>query len=145
MGSQISCAPGAARARTKGGSFTELARRHDHSIATCVAFAALLTVLILNYSFRHGRLSTLPAFDDVTYLADGLQRLAVLKSGGVRGAWDDYLRHPPHSPYSECLAAAAFAVFGPHDWAPYGANGLLAFAFFLAANVLLRGISTCWC
>jgi 4-amino-4-deoxy-L-arabinose transferase-like glycosyltransferase len=34
----------------------------------------------------------------------------------------------------------AFVVFGPHDWALYAANGLLAFAFFLSANALLRKI-----
>ena len=35
------------------------------------------------------------------------------------------------------------ALLGKHDWAPYAANGLLALAFFVAADSLLAGMK--WC
>jgi hypothetical protein len=109
----------------------------------CACFAAVLTAMVLRYSFRHGRLSMYLRFDDIGYIDDGLYRLSALEQGGWRAVWKDYLERPPHSPYSDFFAMAALGVLGKHDWAPYAANGLLALAFFLAADSLLVGMKFC--
>jgi len=103
----------------------------------CAIFAGLLTGVIVQYSFRHGRLIQYPIFDDVGYFADGMMRVQAFHDGGFRAVWQQYRRNPPHSPYSDGLAALAFAVFGPRDWAPYLCNGLLALAFFVCVERLI--------
>jgi hypothetical protein len=106
----------------------------------CGLFAAIVTACILHYSSRHGRLSLVPQYDDVGYMADGARRLQTLYDHGIPGFFRQYLAHPPHSPYSDLLAMAAFAVLGIRDWAPYAANFLLAFGLFASVNYLLAGV-----
>jgi len=112
----------------------------------CAVLALLLTTLIIHYSLRHGRLSIHPSFDDIGYMASAMTRLEVFYGDPqhpYRPLIDfiaDYYHNPPHSPYSELLGVAAFAIFGPHDWAPYAANALLAFFFFFFADRLLSGV-----
>lgn len=102
--------------------------------------AGLLAAAVLNYSFRHGRLSVHPTFDDIGYMASGMERVEQFYEGGMRNVIRYYIQGPPHSPYSEMLAFAAFLLFGAADWAPYIANVPLAFCFFLAANHWLAGL-----
>jgi hypothetical protein len=103
----------------------------------CILLAAMLSGLILQYSIRHGRLIQYPTFDDVAYLGEGMVRLRSFYDGGFRAVWREYLKRPPHSPYGEAVAALAFALFGPHDWAPYLLNGVLALGLFVCADRLL--------
>lgn len=106
---------------------------------TCTIFAATVTLLVLQYSFRHGRLIVFPTFDDVGYFAEGADRLQTLYDSGVSGVYHQYIAAPPHSPFQAGMAVAAFALFGLRDWAPYALNSLLALGYFLAADWLLRG------
>jgi hypothetical protein len=98
-----------------------------------------LTLAVLQFSLRHGRLIVFPTFDDIGYLNDGLHRLQTLYDWGMGGVCSEYLRNPPHSPYSTLLAFAGFSLFGFRDWAPYAMNCLLALGYFLLADRLLRG------
>ncbi len=115
-------------------------RNRTAEFVVCALFALLLTAVIIRYSLRQGRLSLVPTFDDVGYMADGAARLQHLYDFGVLAFVAEYRRNPPHSPYSDLLAMAAFAVFGIKDWAPYAANSLLALAIFMGANALLPAI-----
>src|SRR5687768_5437288 len=96
-------------------------------MGVCAALAVLFTLVILRYSFRHGRLLLFPTFDDVGYFSEGVERLQILYDEGFRGLLGNYRHVAPHSPYSVYLAMLAFMVFGIHDWAPYAANALLLF------------------
>ena len=107
----------------------------------CMGLAATVTGLVLQFSFRHGRLSTFLRVDDVGYISDGMVRLTALEQGGWPAVWKDYLQRPPHSPYSDFFAMAALAVFGKHDWAVYAANSLLALAFIIVADRVLNGMA----
>ncbi|MDB5290558.1 MAG: hypothetical protein JWL69_1799 [Phycisphaerales bacterium] len=102
-------------------------------------FAAAVTLAIIQYSLRHGKLILFPFYDDVGYLADGLFRLQTLYDFGADGLASTYRTLPPHSPYSTFMAIVGFALFGYHDWAPYVTNSLLALGYFLLADRLLRG------
>ncbi|MDB5171379.1 MAG: hypothetical protein JWN51_152 [Phycisphaerales bacterium] len=98
-----------------------------------------VTLVILQFSLRHGRLMLFPYYDDVGYLADGLFRLQTLYDFGLNGLVSTYRTLPPHSPYSSFMAFVGFALFGYHDWAPYVTNSLLTLGYFLLADRLLRG------
>src|SRR5437763_5515397 len=95
--------------------------RHHAGVrwAVCVAFATVLTLLILQYSFNHGRLILYPTYDDCGYMVDGLMRVQMFYDYGWLGVGVQYLAYPPHSPYSTFMASLGFALFGSHDWAPY--------------------------
>ncbi|MDB5301634.1 MAG: hypothetical protein JWO87_3297, partial [Phycisphaerales bacterium] len=98
-----------------------------------------MTLAIIQFSLRHGKLILFPYYDDVGYFADGLFRLQTLYDFGVDGLASTYRTMPPHSPYSTFMAFVGFALFGYHDWAPYVTNSLLALGYFLLADRLLRG------
>ena len=104
-------------------------------------FAAVVSLAVLQFSFRHGRLVALPGYDDVGYFADGVQCLQAFYDAGVPGLVRLYKEIPPHSPFESAMALTAFTLFGIHDWAPYVLNSLLALTYFLAADRFLRGIS----
>jgi hypothetical protein len=93
----------------------------------------VLTLLSLQFSFAHARLSIPPAYDDVTYFGDAIQRAKLFHQEGVVAVMEHYVSNPPHAPLSAVLAAAGFLLFGPHEWAPYLMNALLLCSFLLFA------------
>ena len=110
-------------------------------MGVCAAFAVVFTLVILQYSFRHGRLILFPAYDDVDYFAEAVEAVQVFYDHGFVALLKHYRDRPPHSPYSSGLATVAFLVFGIRDWAPYAANALLLFGFFAFADYLLKGVA----
>ena len=107
-------------------------------------FLLLLSVLyawfLVNFSYEYGRLATAIGYDDIVYFNDGLTRLRVFYERGVLDFLRDLGRNPPHSPFSTLLAAAAFAIFGIRDWAPYIANALVVFAMLLLVRHVVRSM-----
>ena len=109
-------------------------------LVICSVFACFITIWMVACSISSGRLSIYPRFDDVAYLDDGLRRLSILHEHGCSALAADYRLWPPHAPVSTALAFGAFEICGPHDWAPYAANGLLVFGYlFLGSFLLPRG------
>jgi hypothetical protein len=111
-------------------------------LALWVLIAAAFSALIIQYSYTHGKLLCPPWYDDVSYFEDGLHRLHLFYREGIGAVLKDYVRFPPHSPFSSALAVGAFALMGVHDWAPYVANGLiivglLAFLDYLTRDLIL--------
>lgn len=98
-----------------------------------------LTGLTLWYSYYYGRLTSPPGYDDVVYMMDGIRRLRLMQHEGWLAVWQDAIASRLHSPYSIYFAFASFLLFGPHDWAPYAANGLLVFGLLLAVDALCTG------
>src|SRR6202035_4253374 len=96
----------------------------------------IFTAVVVHWSFRFGRLSMDPVYDDVVYLLDARHRLADFHQQGIaellRSLWDK----SPHSPWSTAAAFAGFLIFGVNAWAPYAMNGLLVVGFLLAADHL---------
>lgn len=104
------------------------------------ALSAAFTAMVVQYSLRHGRLILFPSFDDVGYMADGIQRLHTFYIHGMAGFLGEYVRMPPHSPYSDLLATASFAIFGAHDWAPYAGSAILVLILLASIDSFLSGI-----
>lgn len=110
-----------------------------------VIFLILLSVIYacfsVNFSFEYGRLSTVIGYDDIVYFNDGLTRLRVFYERGIFDFLLDLGKNPPHSPFSTLLAAAAFAIFGVRDWAPYMANASVVFVMLLLVRHIVRSMS----
>jgi hypothetical protein len=87
-------------------------------LGLCIFFTALITMFVLQFSFRHGRLIALPSYDDIGYFNDGADRLQALYDAGVPALYQSYLHNPPHSPFETAMTMIAFATLGWHDWAP---------------------------
>src|SRR5438477_6809926 len=100
-----------------------------------LVLSALFTMVMVNYSFRYGRLAVGPTDDDCNYMVDALQRLNILFHSPKQFV-HNLVQFPPHSPFSSALAMVAFLVFGPHQWAPYVANGLVVFMMLLIIDFL---------
>jgi len=96
-----------------------------------VMFVGLLLVtagfarFVIEKSMDHGRLSGMPMYDDVVYFVDAMNRLEIYEREGWSGIGQDFVAHPPHSPFSTGLAFLCFLAFGKHDWSPYVGNTLL--------------------
>jgi hypothetical protein len=113
-------------------------------VALWAIVSIIFTLLIVQYSFVHGRLLMPAGYDDVIYLLDGLNRLEIWYGGGLWALALNWLHHPPHSPFSALLAIVGFSVFGIHDWAPYACDAviiftLLAFLDSMLGKLRLRG------
>ena len=102
--------------------------------------AAAFTSLIIQWSYRYGKLRAVPFYDDVIYMNDGLARLQVIDDGGWTAFIRSYRKHPPHAPFSTMAATFSYLVLGRHQWTPYATNfiiifGLLAFVDYLCAGL----------
>src|SRR5437868_5552699 len=103
--------------------------------ALYVVLSVLFTAVMVNYSFRFGRLAIGPTDDDCNYMVDALQRLNILFHSPKQFV-HNLVQFPSHSPFSSALAMVAFLIFGPHQWAPYVANGLVVFMMLLIIDFL---------
>ncbi|MCW8132353.1 MAG: glycosyltransferase family 39 protein [Planctomycetota bacterium] len=104
-----------------------------------VLVAAMFTWVLVDFSQRRGRLIAPPDFDDVVYMSDGMRRLRLFEQGGTWALLRDYAAVETHAPLSSALAFFGFLLLGPHDWAPYAMNGLLALGLLLGVDALMRG------
>jgi len=111
-------------------------------VVVAAAITIVLTVAIIQMSYRIGRLTHDPMPDDVGYLLAGYGYFHALETGGVSRMVGEYLESPPHSFLAAALAAGGFFVFGVQVWAPYAANGLVLFAYLLM--MLLSAIRCSW-
>ncbi len=106
-------------------------RRRRLGVLLCLPVPTLFTLVQVRHSLHGGRLAMPPTYDDVAFLRDGQIRLQAFFDRGPAAAAADVVRTAPHSPWSSGLAAAAFLVFGMHEWAPAAANGLLVLGVLL--------------
>lgn len=106
-----------------------------------LAFGAFFSLVLFHVAagmgrlVREGRLSLVPVYDDVTYLVDGMTRLAVLERSGIGGFIADLHAHPAHAPFMAVTSAFGFLLSGGAVWGPYALNSL--WVFFAAGVVLL--------
>ncbi|MDM0122290.1 hypothetical protein [Variovorax arabinosiphilus] len=104
----------------------------------CVCLFHVLAVM--GYLVREGRLSMVPVYDDVTYLIDGLSRLAVLDRAGIGGFVADLRAHSAHAPFMAATSAFGFLLSGGAVWGPYLLNSLWVFLVAALALQALRDI-----
>jgi hypothetical protein len=82
-------------------------------------FAIWLSFFFLNL---YGRLAAPATYDDVSYFIVAQAWIDRFGIGIVQGIGEFFLQH---APLSTLVAAVSFLLFGPYDWAPYIANGVL--------------------
>ncbi len=114
------------------------------TVRTALLLATVFTVLCLQWSLTHGRLSQDPTYDDCAYLYDGGKRLLTIYERGFGAFLSEAAKDPPHAPLSAFGATVAFALGGMHDVAPYALNGLIVFAFLLLVGYLGRTLPPRW-
>jgi hypothetical protein len=90
---------------------------------------SIVTMLIIFWSFEHGRLQYQMDYEDIITHIDGLKRWRDLSEGGVGVYLASYLKLPPHAPLHSLMASLGFMLFGVKDWAPYAVNAVVLFAF----------------
>jgi hypothetical protein len=93
--------------------------------------SVVITLVTLAWSSERGRLQYEVDYEDIITHIDGLERWRSLSEGSLREFLTEYLEGPPHAPLHSLMAAGAFAMAGPRDWAPYALNGVLVFFFLL--------------
>lgn len=113
-------------------------RREALAGVFALAGAALLTGLVLWFSYYYGRLILFPLYDDCGYLAEGARWVQRAREHSWR-VLSQYPTDVPHSPYATFLAAASFGICGIHDWAPYLASGWIVLAALLWTVRATRG------
>jgi len=99
--------------------------------AILVIVSIVITLVALAWSGERGRLQYEVDYEDVITHIDGLKRWRNLTEGGVGELIAEYINTPPHAPLHSLMAATAFALMGPQDWAPYALSGVLVFFFLL--------------
>lgn len=108
--------------------------------------AVLFTAMQIQQSLRTGRLISWFLFDDDSiYYVDALRRLMVFHEGGPDKLFLDFIQNGIHAPGGTLPAMLGFGLFGPHDWAPSAARGLVIFGLILfMAEYLCRGLPLIW-
>lgn len=101
------------------------------SVFVILAMVAVSAALNLSLSAREGALSMAPIYDDVGYLLDASVRLIFGGVNSIASIAVSFVASPPHAPMSTLTAISAFAMLGPHVWAPYVANAWILLAFCL--------------
>ncbi len=92
----------------------------------------------LGWSAQYGRLSIHSAYDDVSYLADGMGHAHRLRVEGVVACATELFRHPPHSPLMCVCAMIGFLCIGMHDWAPYAVHAGVLFLVLWCVSWMAR-------
>ena len=93
------------------------------------AIALITTILIISWSFEHGRLQYQMDYEDIITHIDGLKRWRDISEGGLGTYFGSYIKTPPHAPLHSMMATLGFMLFGVKDWAPYAVNALVLVAF----------------
>src|SRR5579871_2750787 len=109
--------------------------------AGLVLLAYLFTSQVCHYSRLHGRLATVPGYDDVVYLYSGYDLATAWHQLGFAGWADHYGRIASHAPYSELLAAFTFYLFGFKIRSAYIANVLLVIVFLAFLRYFFRPLA----
>jgi len=109
-------------------------------VPSCLFFLAITytAFLILN-SLHHGKLLAYPIYDDISYFTQALSLLDAARAGPL-SLLRDYTHSPPHSPIQIVMAAAAFAIFGVRNWAPYIPDALIVWGLLLATDAMLGSL-----
>jgi len=85
-----------------------------------------VTAYYVQNTLHFGRYIHPVGYDDIGYLADGLERLFSWHAGV--SLIKQHMLFPPHSPLYTYLAIAGFSLFGLVDWAPIAMTGIFIFA-----------------
>lgn len=108
--------------------------------AIVLVVSVLFTLFCVSTSKQKGRLLSAPNYDDVVYFNQGSQLLQTLNQQGIVGVWQFLEEKGLHSPYSVTLAAAAYAIGGFGEPAPYYANILVVVVYLSGLSWFLRAL-----
>ena len=72
------------------------------------AIALITTILIISWSFEHGRLQYQMDYEDIITHIDGLKRWRDISEGGLGTYFGSYIKTPPHAPLHSMMATLGF-------------------------------------
>ncbi|MBS0319980.1 MAG: hypothetical protein JSR18_05520 [Proteobacteria bacterium] len=108
------------------------ARLSGRAISGVALAVAAFAALQITYSLSYGRLAFPPTYDDVSYIADGLDLLRTGYGGSIRTWFTTPFTNVWHAPIAALQACLALAVSDRALWAVYASNALYAFGLALA-------------
>lgn len=117
------------------------ARNNFWTAVGLVVIAAGLVALVIQTSFRLGRLAGVPLPDDVGMFGYSAMMVRAFYEGGMGGVAQFYIHQPPHSPYTVLLIGLSYMLFGIHEWSPYVMNVFQIGAVLGLVYWLTRGMS----
>lgn len=98
---------------------------------------------VMSYLLRDGRLSMVPIYDDVVYLVDGLNRLAILDNKGLPSFLYDFIfTTPPHAPLVALTSVFGLLISSGAAWGPYLLSSVWIALVLLLGWVVLRGANS---
>lgn len=118
-----------------------MSRQSRSPILVIAALCVFQIAAVLAYLLRSGRLSIVPIYDDVVYLIDGIDRLAVLDRAGLWGLLGSFGSSVAHSPISSLFSGIGFLISGGAVWGPYLMNGTWLLTAVALAALVLRDLS----
>lgn len=99
----------------------------------------LITTLVnITFSFRLGRLSAPPLYDDVEYFASAIKILVFSEGNGFFSIIKAFLLDPPHAPLSTATGLLGFWLFGPSPVSAYIANAWVLAVYILTVLIISR-------
>jgi 4-amino-4-deoxy-L-arabinose transferase-like glycosyltransferase len=99
----------------------------------------LVTILVnITYSFRLGRLSAPPLYDDVVYFASAIKILTFSEGNGFFSVIKAFLLDPPHAPLSTATGLLGFWLIGPNPVAAYIASTWVLAIYILVVSIISK-------
>ena len=113
-------------------------RRSAALVGGSLLLLALMVRQNIAFSLASSRLATVPRYDDVVYLLDGVSRLKLLHEGGPSALAANLIGAPPHAPISTFTAMLGFGLFGPVPASAYVANAWILALYIGALGFISR-------
>ena len=113
-------------------------RRSAALVGGSLLLLALMVRHNIAFSLASSRLATVPRYDDVVYLLDGVSRLKLLHEGGLPALAANLIGAPPHAPISTFTAMLGFGLFGPVPASAYVANAWILALYIGALGFISR-------
>lgn len=121
------------------GSQSTVRRPADYFVAViALSMGFALIAWALHMSEQAGRLSTIPLYDDVTYLLQGFDVYQKFLEKDFVSAVA-MLFHQ-HAPAQSLLAVIGYSVFGINPWSAYATNGILVLGLLLTTLWMVRRV-----
>lgn len=115
-----------------------MARSKVAAVCVLLLVGVVHVLGVMSYLVREGRLSIVPIYDDVGYLLDGLNRLAVLDRAGIAACIADFYTHAAHAPITSLTSVLGLFFSGGAIWGPYALSAAWLVLILAIGMVALR-------
>jgi hypothetical protein len=113
------------------------------SVYYSILLIIFMIVLLANisHSFRVGRLSAPPLYDDVSYFASAIKILAFSEGKGLASIVVAFLSNPVHAPLSTATGIFGFWLIGPNPVSAYIANAWILAVYLVSISTASKPLN----